>query len=268
MHYTALDRWDTIPTIFRVSRQVIKQQRQLLIVVALALRVITLGTQRGLENTIGPEMTAQLQAAEGGSPSELLTAVDRSALTPHLPLLGLWGIAMILVYLLVHVTLTLKIFATIEEKNEPLTDTLAHAWRKLWPYIWTSILQTICLLWLFLLLIIPGLIFAVYRYFTLYVVLYHHKSGMSALQESKAIVQGRWRKTLGYMLLIWLIAALIIMAVSWLIGIGAQLVGDTMIAEQLAQIFSNFLQVCIVVVLVVFFLRRDKTRVAQSLHQS
>lgn len=62
----------------------------------------------------------------------------------------------------------------------------------IWPVIITSFLVTLIVLGGTLLLIIPGIIFAVWYSFSTYVVIFEGAKGLSALRASKALVAGRW----------------------------------------------------------------------------
>lgn len=66
---------------------------------------------------------------------------------------------------------------------------------KLWKLFVTMLIQGILLILLFLLLVVPGIIFMVYWYLSTYVVLDQHLSGMAALKKSKALVTGNWWRT-------------------------------------------------------------------------
>ncbi len=261
MDAIALNQGNTLSTIFRVSRHVIKKQRQLLLIGGLLLWVMNLGLQRGIEQTVGPEMAAELQSNGQELPAEFFQDWRWASIVPHLPTLWLLGVVMIIIYLFIYLTVTLKVLHTVENKELPLEQTISLAWRKLRPYLWTSILQGICLLGLFILLIIPGLIFAVFWYFTLYIVLYYGKTGMDAMKESKSLVKGRWRKTLWYIMLIGIVSALAIGAIVALIWALAGMVGDPLIVAGITQLISYIMQLLILVVMTVFFLRWDKTRI-------
>lgn len=62
----------------------------------------------------------------------------------------------------------------------------------IWPMIYTSILVGIIVLAGAILLIIPGIIFAVWYAFAVYAVIFDGQKGMSALKNSKNLVVGRW----------------------------------------------------------------------------
>ncbi len=261
MHNSALDQGSTLPTIFRVTRFAIKKQRQLLIICALLLRVMNLWFQRGLVQTIGPDVAQQLQNRSETISTDQLKNIDWGAITPHLPVLALGGIIAIIIYLLIHISIALKIFQTVEGKEMSLQQTIQQAWRKIWPYIWTNIVQVVCLFWLFILLIIPWLIFMVYWYFALYVVIYYGKTDMDALKESKAIIKNRRWKTLGYMFLIGILVAIIVFGIIRAITAWVNIIGNPILTQVVTELSWYIAQLFVVVLLAVFFLRRDKTRV-------
>jgi len=61
-------------------------------------------------------------------------------------------------------------------------------------YIWTMLVSGLLSGLLFLALIVPGVIFAVYWAFAGLVSIYEDEGGMKAMQMSKAMVKGRWWK--------------------------------------------------------------------------
>ncbi len=75
-----------------------------------------------------------------------------------------------------------------------------------WRYLGLVVVTAIFGLLLFLLLIIPGIIFAVYWTFAAYVFLDKKQKIMASLKESKKIVKKRWWKTFGYLILFALVA--------------------------------------------------------------
>jgi hypothetical protein len=62
----------------------------------------------------------------------------------------------------------------------------------IWPTILASFLVTLCVMGGTILLIIPGLIFAVWYSFTSYTVIFEGARGLDALRASKSLVVGRW----------------------------------------------------------------------------
>lgn len=78
-----------------------------------------------------------------------------------------------------------------------------------WGYVWVSILSTIIIgLWA-LLLIIPGIIFAIYYLLFNYTFFFEGLTGMQAIRRSKELVKGYWWEVFGRVLFIGLIAGII-----------------------------------------------------------
>jgi uncharacterized membrane protein len=65
----------------------------------------------------------------------------------------------------------------------------------------TQLLTALAILGLTLLLVVPGIIFAVYWAFTQQIATLTDKSGRDAMKYSKELVKGRWWKVVGYSLL-------------------------------------------------------------------
>ncbi len=78
-----------------------------------------------------------------------------------------------------------------------------------WAYVWISILSTVVIgLWT-LLLIIPGIIFAIYYLLYNYTFFFEDLKGMKALRRSKELIKGYWWAVCGRTLFIGLLAALL-----------------------------------------------------------
>ena len=85
-----------------------------------------------------------------------------------------------------------------------------------------SIVMGIFLLGLFILLIVPGIIFSIYWIFSYYVFLNERKGIFASLGQSRQIVKGKWWTMLGYFILIILIVigiSIIFSMPSWITGI-------------------------------------------------
>ena len=83
-----------------------------------------------------------------------------------------------------------------------------------WRYFGFTIVVTIFIMLLFLLLIISGVIFAVYWVFAAYVFLEKKQKIIDSLKESKRIVKKRWWKTFGYMILFGLVTLAFVLILS------------------------------------------------------
>lgn len=71
-----------------------------------------------------------------------------------------------------------------------------------WKVLLFSILITIFLSFLYLLLIIPGIIFSTYWTFSLLILFMEDAKIMESLKKSKQLVKGRWWRVFGYFLLL------------------------------------------------------------------
>jgi hypothetical protein len=105
--------------------------------------------------------------------------------------------------------------------------------------ILVTLLVFIFLIPLFLLLIIPGIIFGVYWAFSLYALVVDKTTIRGALKKSHDVVRGKWWRVVGYMILL----GLILMVVSW-VGAALGLLGSVgyvlqVVVSTLITIFST-----------------------------
>ncbi|MFZ2456112.1 MAG: hypothetical protein WAX07_06520 [Candidatus Altiarchaeia archaeon] len=134
------------------------------------------------------------------TPEEFSTLLSESMGDVIMSLLTLGAISVMLsfVSLLSSMALAFYVKSCLDGKKIDFSTAYSRAFGR-WPSaIWTSIIQAIILIFLFLLLIIPGVIYSVYWSFALYAVALGGKSGKEALSYSKKIVQNRWWTVLGY----------------------------------------------------------------------
>jgi hypothetical protein len=115
-------------------------------------------------------------------------------------------IAGILVYLFVQASI---ISSSLRKEKYRYSELVASGKKFYGTYLSYSVVITFFLIGLFLLLIIPGIIFLIYWIFSSYV-LYDEKKGIrAALKRSREIVKGRWWMVFGYTLLFFIIMFLI-----------------------------------------------------------
>ncbi len=111
--------------------------------------------------------------------------------------------------------------------------------------IGSSLLAGILLLGLFLLFIVPGIIYSVYWSFLLYAVLMRDLSGMPALNYSKELVKGNWWNTIGFSLVLGLALLVGIVAVGIIPALIIELTTDgytdyfVSLVSDLATVFST-----------------------------
>lgn len=101
--------------------------------------------------------------------------------------------------LIINVLTTIATLKTASGESVGFKDAYAFAWSKFTSYFWVMLLTGLAVLGGFILLIIPGIIFAVWFMFSHLTVLFEDKRGVEALKHSKAYVRGRWWEILGKM---------------------------------------------------------------------
>jgi len=102
------------------------------------------------------------------------------------------GIGAMVIGLWVYVALTLTI-AKIYNKEKPDAEKIYQiSWEKIIPLLWVSILTGLAIFGGTLLLIIPGILFAVWFGFSSVICVLEGTRGSAALSESKQLVSGKW----------------------------------------------------------------------------
>ena len=103
-----------------------------------------------------------------------------------------------LIQLLLHTIGTIAIAHVVEqfihERNTTCKQALQHGVSRFPSLLGTSVLYVIILTGLTLLLIVPGIIWCVYYTFWVYVVALRSTGGKKALDYSKMLVHGQWRR--------------------------------------------------------------------------
>lgn len=92
----------------------------------------------------------------------------------------------------VSVALAKTIFDCLLAKPTEWKETFSGSSDLIWPVIYASFLVTLIVLGGTLLLIIPGIVFAVWYSFAFYTVIFENARGLNALSASKSLVVGRW----------------------------------------------------------------------------
>jgi hypothetical protein len=103
-----------------------------------------------------------------------------------------------LIVLIADLALVYAVKELIEGRKTDYRNALRQSLKR-WPAaVGTEMIMAVFLAGLFILFIIPGIIFAVYWSFALFAVMIRNKSGTFALYYSRSLVKGRWWKVLGY----------------------------------------------------------------------
>ncbi len=130
-------------------------------------------------------------------------------------------IALVVVYLLLYAWIqgAFIIMAKRDEAEPQVQSVITEAKPLIMPIWWASILVGLVVIVGFILLIVPGIIFAVWFSFTTMIVVLEGLRGKAALQKSKSYVQGRWWPVLGRIVLLGLAAGIASSVASWIFGI-------------------------------------------------
>jgi len=94
-----------------------------------------------------------------------------------------------------------------------LNNLYKEAFQKIASYFWVCILTSLVILVGFILLIIPGIIFAIWFNFSPYINILEGKRGTMALKSSQELVKKRWGATFWRLLIPPLLVYLIVMAI-------------------------------------------------------
>jgi len=102
-------------------------------------------------------------------------------------------------------------FVLLKEKDTPLKarQAMAKGWPLVWSYLWVSFLVGLAVGLGTLLLIIPGIIFAVWFTFSVYILVFEGQKGTQALRRSRELVKGYWWPVFGRLCLMFGIAFLV-----------------------------------------------------------
>lgn len=112
-----------------------------------------------------------------------------------------------LVYSYVFLGISYIAQAGFERQEVSLGIILSRSLSRWLAAVYTGFLENVFLFFLFLMLILPGVLYSVYWFFALYPVAFYGKSGRAALDYSKRLVQGRWWKVFSYIVSIGVLLA-------------------------------------------------------------
>jgi len=167
---------------------------------------------------------------------------------------------------LVEIIAAMAIIIVVKSKIDGVPLDLKSAFKKSfskWPSaVVTNILKGVLLIFLFILLIVPGIIYSVFWMFNLYAVVLSDKSGKGALDYSKSVVKGRWGKALIYGAYISLLVGFFSLIIGFVFSVIFSFIkliwGKTIfnfLGYTLESIIYSFSQVA----LTVFFINLDAT---------
>lgn len=126
--------------------------------------------------------------SEGGE-----MAAIRTADATHIATYAIFFIAYVVFSSWSHIALFLGVKNSINaEGTTNVTELYEMAFSKILSYWWVTFLVGIVVMFGIVLLIIPGIIFAVWYSFSPYVYIDQNIQGMAALRKSREYVKGRW----------------------------------------------------------------------------
>jgi len=137
---------------------------------------------------------------------------------------------------IVSVWIGLSILYILKDDSIDYSKALKLGWEKISSGIWIAILNLVAILGGLILLVIPGIIFMIWFYFSQYILIFEDKKGKEALIASKKLVKGNWWNVFGKMMIL----ILYIFAVMFCIMIPAGIIlGDngSPFASTLVSIF-------------------------------
>jgi hypothetical protein len=133
------------------------------------------------------------------------------------------GILMFLLGLLMSASFVYN--SLYRKKEMSVRETLMGGKKYFWKYFLFSIVYFIFLGLLFLLFVIPGIIFLIFWMFASYILIGENKGILESLKISHDIVRGKWWRVFGYALLFMLIAIAISIGFSIVGGIINVIIG-------------------------------------------
>jgi len=201
----------------------------LYIIPSLAVSLFTLYGLSGLN-----EKLSAITATEGVLAIEAIKEIIIS----EVPALTIFAILFLVAAILGFImSLTLINFSfSLGKKSKPSTTSQAikSSSKYLGKYILLVIAVSLALVGLYLLFIIPGIIFTVYWVFAAYVLIGENAGVTESMKRSKAIVKGRWWRVFGYYLLL----MLVFIGISLIFSIPGSILRAIFQSEIIYDIFS------------------------------
>lgn len=147
-------------------------------------------------------------------------------------------------------------------------EALRHGLMRFAALSMTGILEFLILIGLTMLLIIPGLIWAGYYIFVVYVVVLRNLRGKAALDYSKRLVSGKWWRVVGVSFIIGVTGVIPYLVLSVVSGIVFLLFGfDRSLIPPIALFLSailNIIGALFTVMNIIFFLNTDYIRITRT----
>lgn len=119
-------------------------------------------------------------------------------------------------------------------ENIGVMESFRRGWHKILSFWWVSVLFMAVILGGTLLLVVPGIIVAVFVSLSVYVVVAEDEKGMAALLKSREYVRGRWWGVFGRLLFLFAFS----MIVSWILAFVVALLNVPLIATPIINLVS------------------------------
>ena len=200
--------------------------------ITIVILVIVLG---GINLSDLPINNLSLASVTGFATSEI-GSISPTFLIIFIPVVIILFLAFFYFMILRSISL---VVISLSKKELSFKQVFKKARKYFWVYLGLVIVQMIFLLGLSVLLIIPGLIFLIYWMFSNYVLINENKGVMDSLKRSKQIVEGRWWRTFGYLLLVWIIIIGISIVFDWIPFVGG-IVQQLVLIPFLILFLKNF----------------------------
>ncbi len=183
---------------------------------------------------------------------------------------AIWGITgavglVVLVTILLQYWSSVALIIAVRDSEEQIgmMESFRRAWKKLFGYGWIGLLVGVVIMAGLMLLIIPGLIFAMWYGFAPYVYLTEDKKGWSAAKQSREYIRGKVWLVIGRYSFIILISIVASIVLSIVIGIVDTLFSSLSgmfisanagsIVSSIANLLSNFANTAVVTPIVTIY---------------
>lgn len=140
------------------------------------------------------------------SEQEIFDILKDNLSSGDISLLVFIGLVLILGYFVISLLSSLVYIHLGFSKKADFKESFRKSRSDFWRYLGFTVVMSIFMFVLFMLLIIPGIIFMVYWVFAVFVFINERKGIIDSLKTSFNLVRGRWWITFGYVLLLMIIA--------------------------------------------------------------
>jgi len=100
-----------------------------------------------------------------------------------------------------------------------------RAWNKIFPYLWIFLLSEFIIFGGFIFLIIPGIIFAIWFSFGVFILISENLKGMDALLKSKEYIRGKFWTVFWYELILFILMSILAVVLSFILIIPLKIIG-------------------------------------------